>query len=132
MLIKQISVFIENKAGTVGKIIEIIGSNDINISALSIADTTDFGILRLIVDDPYKAAQILTERDFVVKTTDVISIGIENKPGSLINILDTFKDNNIAIDYMYAFVNEEDNAVTILKTDDIDLAVQKLVEKGIK
>ena len=132
MLIKQISVFIENKAGKVSKIIDILGENNIDISALSIADSADFGILRLIVDYPEKAAKILNAEDYLVKTTSVISIGIENKPGGLTKILNTFKDNDITIEYMYAFVNKDNSAVTIIRADDTKLAVAKLAEVGIE
>lgn len=132
MLIKQTSVFIENKPGKMAKIIDILGANDINLNALSIADATDFGILRLITDEPDKAAAVLASEDFVVKTTNVISVNIENKPGGLVKILRIFKDNNIAVDYMYAYVSKDSNAITVIKTDNIDLAVQKLAENGIE
>lgn len=132
MLIKQISVFIENKAGKVSKIIDILGKNNIDISALSIADAADFGILRLIVDDVEKASKVLAANDYLVKTTSVISIGIENKPGGLVKILNTFKDNDIAIEYMYAFVNKDNNAITIIRADNTKLAVAKLAEVGIE
>ncbi len=132
MLIKQTSVFIENKPGKMAKIIDILGANDINLNALSIADATDFGILRLITDEPDKAAAVLASEDFVVKTTNVISVNIENKPGGLVKILRIFKENNIAVDYMYAYVSKDSNAITVIKTDNIDLAVQKLAENGIE
>jgi len=132
MLIKQISVFIENKAGKVAKIIDILGENNIDISALSIADAADFGILRLIVDDVEKASKVLAANDYLVKTTSVISIGIENKPGGLVKILKTFKENDIAIDYMYAFVNKDNSAVTIIRADNTKLAMAKLEEAGIE
>lgn len=132
MLIKQISVFIENKAGKVSKIIDLLGENNIDISALSIADAADFGILRLIVDDVEKASKVLTAHDYLVKTTSVISIGIENKPGGLVKILNTLKDNDIAIEYMYAFVNKDNNAITIIRADNTKLAVEKLEEVGIE
>ena len=132
MLIKQISVFIENKAGKVSKIIDLLGENNIDISALSIADAADFGILRLIVDDVEKASKVLTAHDYLVKTTSVISIGIENKPGGLVKILNTFKENDIAIEYMYAFVNKDNNAVTIIRADNTKLAMEKLAQAGIE
>lgn len=132
MLIKQISVFIENKAGKVSKIIDLLGENNIDISALSIADAADFGILRLIVDDVEKASKVLTAHDYLVKTTSVISIGIENKPGGLVKILNTFKENDIAIEYMYAFVNKDNNATTIIRADNTKLAMEKLAEAGIE
>jgi len=132
MLIKQISVFIENKAGKVSKIIELLGENNIDISALSIADAADFGILRLIVDDVEKASKVLAANDYLVKTTSVISIGIENKPGGLVKILNTFKENDIAIEYMYAFVNKDNNAITVIRADNTKLAMAKLAEAGIE
>lgn len=132
MLIKQTSVFIENKPGKMAKIIDILGENNINISALSIADATDFGILRLITDEPDKAAAVLASEDFVVKTTNVISVNIENKPGGLVKLLRLFKDNNIAVDYMYAYVSKDSSAITVIKTDNIDYTVQKMAENGIE
>ncbi len=132
MLIKQISVFISNKPGKVSQIIDLLGENNIDISALSIADAADFGILRLIVDDVEKATKVLNAHDYLVKTTSVISIGIENKPGGLVKILNTFKDNDITIEYMYAFVNKDNSAVTIIRADNTKLAMAKLEEAGIE
>lgn len=104
MLVKQISVFVENKFGRLADIIKILGDNDIDISALSIADTTDFGILRVIVSDPAKAEDVLKTNGLAVKTTDVLAVAVEDKPGGLAEILALLKKNDIGIEYMYAFM----------------------------
>ena len=101
MLIKQISVFVENRAGRLAEITEIIATNNINIRALSIADTTNFGILRIIVDEPYEVERILKENSLTVSVTDVISVNVEDKAGELAKILRILADKNIAIEYMY-------------------------------
>ena len=119
MFIKQVSIFVENKSGTMADVLDILGKNGIDISALSIADTTDFGILRLIVSDPFKAEKILKENGMIVKLTDVIAVGIDNKPGSLSEILKTLKESGIEIDYMYAFIGKTSHgALVIMKTMD--------------
>lgn len=119
MFIKQVSIFVENKSGTMAEAIDILGKNHIDLYSLSIADTMDFGILRLIVSDPFKAEKILKESGMIVKLTDVIAVGIEDKPGSLSNILNTLKDEEIEIDYMYAFIGKTSHgALVIMKTQD--------------
>lgn len=119
MFIKQVSIFVENKSGTMAEVLDILGKNHIDLCALSIADTTDFGILRLIVSDPMGAEKILKENGMIVKLTDVIAVGIEDKPGSLSNILNTLKENEIEIDYMYAFIGKTSHgALVIIKAPD--------------
>lgn len=133
MFIKQVSIFVENKSGTMADVLEILGKNNIDLSALSIADTTDFGILRLIVSDPYKAEKILKENGMVVKLTNVIAVGIEDKPGSLSTILNTLKENNMEIDYMYAFIGKTSHgALVIMKTGDNEKTIDILSQNGIK
>ncbi len=131
MFVKQISVFVENKSGKLVEIIGILAKSNIDISALSIADTTDFGILRLIVNDPEKAKAALREHGMVVKTTNVIALAIPDEPGGLVGALDVLKENGVAIEYMYAFVGKSDKgAMVILKTDDPDTAVKALEKAG--
>lgn len=133
MLIKQISVFLENKAGSLADVVKLIGDNGIDIFALSIADTTDFGILRLIVSDPEKTKTILSERDMIVKSTDVIAVMVEDKPGGLSHILNVLKDKEITIEYTYAFIGKNDNgAIVIMRTDKPDEAVKLLADTDIK
>lgn len=133
MIIKQVSIFVENKTGSMAEVLDILGNNNIDLNALSIADTTDFGILRLIVSDPYKAEKILKENGMVVKLTDVIAVGIEDKPGSLSHILDILKNNAIEIDYMYAFIGKSNNgALVILKLSDPAKATELLKSNSIQ
>ena len=128
-LIKQISVFVENKSGRLSDILNVIGKNGIDISALSIADTTDFGIVRMIVNNPDKAAEILKSNNLVVKVTDVIALAVADKPGGLAGEIEKLKNAGISIEYMYAFANGSD-AAAVLKSDDPEKVVSILKESG--
>jgi len=133
MRIQQISVFLENKAGRLASVTRTLGDNDIDIRALSIADTRDFGVLRLIVNKPVKAERILKEKGFTVSGTSVIAIGVPNRPGGLADALEILGGAAIGIEYVYAFVGRvEDEALVILKVDDPDAAVGALTARGIK
>ena len=133
MLIKQISVFLENKSGRLAEVTKILGENNIDISALSIADTTDFGILRLIVNNPDMAEKVLRENEFTVSTTNVIGIAVEDKPGGLNKALSVLEKGDIGIEYMYAFVGKaSDEAMVIIRVDDSDKAIETLQNNGIK
>ena len=132
MVVKQLSVFIENKSGRLVQITEILGKNQIDIRAVSIADTTSFGILRLIVDDPDRAKMVLREAGFTVSITEVIAIAIEDKPGGLSKALRVLSDAQISVEYMYAFLSREDKtAYVIFRVEDNDEAVQALRKAGI-
>ena len=127
MFIKQISVFLENKPGRLAEITGVLAQNDIDISALSIADTTDFGILRLIVRDPQKAKKALSESGATVKITDVLAIKISDKPGGLHEALLALDEEKVAIEYVYAFVGKKgSDAFVVLRTSNPELAVQAL------
>ena len=129
-IIKQISVFVENKFGSAGDIITTLSKENINIRALSIADTADYGIMRLIVDNSQKAEKIIKEQGVMVKSTDVLAIPIGDKPGGLATVLEIFKDGEISVDYMYAFVGRKaDKAILVTKTDDLEKS-QILLEKA--
>ncbi len=117
MIIKQLSVFLENRAGRLTELTGILFDNGINISAFSIADTTDFGILRVITGKPELAEQVLKEQGFAVKITDVIGIVMHNKPGALHHALQILTDNGISIEYMYAFAGSDDRATAVIRTD---------------
>ncbi len=131
-MFKQISVFVENKFGRVAKIIELLGENDINISALSIADTTDFGILRLIVDKADEAVSILKESGVMAKCTDVIAVAIDDQPGGLSAVLKIVSAAGIGIEYMYAFLGRKaGKALMVLKADDETKLETVLSENGI-
>lgn len=132
MSVKQISVFVENKKGRLAEITALLAKNNIDISALSIADTTDFGILRLIVNQPELAEKVLKEAGLAVKSTDVIAIGVEDRPGGLSEALKLLDQNHISIEYMYAFVGKnEKKALVIIKTESPDLAVKVLTDANI-
>lgn len=125
MFIKQISVFVENKFGRIAKIVDLLSKNNINISALSIADATDFGILRLIVDKPDDAVSVLRESGVSSKCTDVIAVAIDDRPGGLSKVLDTLTKAEISIEYMYVFVGKKvDKALMVVKTDDMEKSLE--------
>lgn len=133
MLIKQISVFIENKVGRLGEVVGLIGENNIDIYALSLADTTDFGVLRLIVSDPERAKAVLQAQDMIVKSTKVIAVMVEDKPGGLSHTLDVLKEKNISIEYTYAFIGKNDKGATVvMKVDKPDDAVRLLSDTDVE
>ena len=133
MNVKQISVFVENKKGRLAEITKALGENDIDISALSIADTTDFGILRLIVNKPDLAAKILKDKGLAVKATEVIAISVADKPGGLAAALEKLDAEHMSIEYMYAFVGKRTSeALVIIRVEEPDKAVSVLEKNGIK
>jgi len=132
MKVEQISIFLENKAGRLAEVTGILGEANINIRALSLADTTDFGILRLIVNDHEKAKQVLKEHGFTVGRTEVVAVEVEDRPGGLNRILRILFEAGINVEYMYAFVQQSgQNAVLIFRFDDIDNAVNVLTRDGV-
>lgn len=133
MKVEQISVFLENKAGRLLEVAKILGDNGVNIRALSLADTTDFGILRLIVNDNEKAKKVLKENGFTVKVTHVIAVEVDDKPGGLASILNPLAEEGINVEYMYAFVEKSKNkAVLVFKFEDLDRAIEILKKNNIK
>lgn len=133
MLIKQISVFLENKAGRLFSIAEVLGKEGINIRALSMAETADFGIIRLIVDNPEKAAEILKIKGFTVKITSVVAIEVDDRPGGLSDVLKGMEEAGVNVEYMYAFVEKsKNNAIVIFRFENIEKAVELLMAKGMK
>ena len=134
MTVKQLSVFVENRAGRLSAITRLLGDNGINIRAMSIADTKDFGILRLIVNDSEKAMNVLKESNFAVTCTNVLAIRIPDTPGGLASAMECLYKDNISVEYMYAaFITEEDNnAYLVLRVDKADAAVTALSENGYK
>ena len=132
MLVKQISVFVENKPGRMAAILEVLAYNEIDISALSIADTTDFGVLRLIVSDPEKAKKVLNDAGVVVKTTDVVAASMEDRPGGLAEVLNVINDGKIMIEYMYAFAERgKMGAMVVIKVNNPERATELLENAGI-
>lgn len=133
MLNKQLSLFLENKSGRLAEVTRIIADVNVDILAMSIADTTNFGILRLIVDDIDKAAKALQANGLAVKISDVIAIEVPDKPGGLANVLQIIDQANIGIEYMYAFIGKNSSvAHVILKIKDAEKVTSILKEKGIK
>lgn len=131
MIIKQISIFVENKPGRLAEITEIIAKNDINIRALSVADTTHFGILRIIVDDPEMVQRVLKEAGLTVSITSVITAAINDRPGGLAEVLKLFAAHDIQIEYMYAFIAKSENeAYVVMRIENEDEAVKLLKKNG--
>ena len=130
MIVKQLSVFLENKQGRLCAAVDVLAKNDINISALSLADTSDFGILRLMVSEVDRAVQVLRDASFAVMLTDVICLNVPNVSGALSEILESLAANDIFIEYMYAF-SEGDNANVVIRPTDIDRCVSILTAGNI-
>ncbi len=133
MELYQVSVFVENKAGRLAEITEVLSDNSINMRALSIADTTDFGILRLIVDDPRTTERILMENGFTVTITRVIGVFVPDRPGGLSFVLRLLSDAGVSVEYLYAFIEKTaDKASVILRVDDDEKAKAVLADNGIE
>ena len=133
MLIKQISVFVENKSGRLAEITKVIADANIDMRALSIADTTDFGILRVIVNKPDEAEKLLREAGMTVSVTNVIAIGVNDEPGCFSNALQVLAANNVDVEYMYAFVSRDTKkAYIIVRVADNDKAIGVLTREGIE
>jgi len=132
-MFKQITVFLENKPGRLEEVTGCLAAAGINLHALSLADTTDFGILRLIVSDPEAALTVLRENDFMVKTAEVLAVATGHTPGSLHKVLQALSEQNISIEYMYAFTShhKDYDAVLIFNLSDQAAAAKKLKERGI-
>lgn len=132
MKVEQISIFIENKSGRLAEVARVLGEQGVNIRALSLADTSDFGILRLLVDNTDAAQAILKEKGFTVNKTEVVAVEVPDAPGGLYNILQVLDAAKINVEYMYAFVERNaGNAVIIFRFDEVDNAIATLSEKGV-
>jgi hypothetical protein len=132
MDIKQIFVCLENKAGRLGEVTKVLAQAQINIRALSIADTADFGILRLIVDKEAEAIKALNEAGFTTRVTDVVAVEIDDKPGGLARVMELFQKKNINIEYLYASLEgKEGKAVVIFKLEDHKKGLQIIKENAI-
>jgi hypothetical protein len=131
--LEQISVFLENQPGRLCEVTRILVEANINIRALSLADTTDFGILRLIVSNNEKARKELKANGFTVGTTDVVAVEVSDNPGGLHHIVKLLKNVNVNIEYMYAFVEHSgENAIIIFRFDNIDAALEHLKKSGVR
>src|SRR5512144_1980158 len=133
MKVEQISIFLENKSGRLADVTDVLAKNGINIRALSLADTIDFGILRLIVSDLEKTKQLLKDSGFTVGQNEVVAVEVPDLPGGLAGILTALTGKRINVEYMYAFVRKcEGDAVLIFRFDDIEKAIDALGEAGIR
>jgi hypothetical protein len=131
---KQVSVFLENKSGRLAEVCQTLGDNDVNIRALCIADTSDFGILRMIVDTPDAATACLRDAGFSVGETDVLAVQIPDQPGGLAGVLELLQDQNVNVEYMYAFFTTvEGNAVVVFRVGDepMQRVVDVLTSNGV-
>lgn len=131
--IKQISIFMENKPGRMARVAKTLSDADVNIRALTIAEAGDFGVIRMVVDDTEKGYRVLRDGGFTVSETDVLAVEIKDTPGGLYEIVDTLGENNINMDYAYAFVTAKaERAMLILRVDDLKRATQVLNEAGVR
>ena len=132
MKVKQISIFIENKSGRLAEVARLLGEKGVNIRALSLADTSDFGILRLLVDNTDIALETLKEGGFTVNKTEVVAVEVPDQPGGLCEILQVLDKAEVNVEYMYAFVERNvGNAVIIFRFDEIDSAIETLQKEGV-
>jgi len=132
MIVKQLSVFVENKPGKLIEALETLGNSGIDLRALSLADTSDFGILRAIVDKPDKALEALTEAGFLVKTNEVLAVVIDDRPGGLAAVVRILTEANVNIEYTYAFVaHSKDNAYVIVRVDSNEKAISVLTKNEV-
>ena len=133
MVVKQISIFVENKEGRIKKAIDTLAKQNINIRALSIADTTKYGILRLIVSDNEKAIEALENDNFIVKENDVIILAVPDKPNGLNSTLAVFDEKGINLEYLYAFVSSKtDEAIVVMRLENMEKAIEALNESNVK
>ncbi len=135
MFVQQISIFLENRSGRLYEVTRILSEANINICALCIADTVDFGILRLIVNDPQKAEEVLRESGFTVMKNNVLAVVMDNTPGSLFKILAVLKEDGMQVEYTYAFVEQscenKKEAMVVLCIDNVDKGLKRLQESKI-
>ena len=132
MHIRQISVFLENRKGRLAEMTKLLAENRINIRAISLADMTDLGVLRLIVNDPERCLGVLKANDFAAQATEVVAVEVPDWPGALHNLLEVLNANGLNVEYMYASVGKKvDTAVVIFKVDPVDEAVAVLRRNGI-
>lgn len=132
MKIKQLSIFLQNRMGSLSKPLEVLSNAGVNIKAMCMADTSEFGILRLVVDDPLKGKEALEEQNFLVKITDIIGVEMNDTPGGLTAVLKVIKDYEIDLEYLYAFTHEKvGKAILLLHADDIDNLIDVLEDNNI-
>lgn len=132
MYVKQISVFIENQPGKLVDFTELLGREGIDLIALSIADTTNFGILRCIVYDYERAAEVINNAGYTARVTDVLAVSVPDQPGGLAKSIRILTDAGISIEYLYSFVrNAKDNALLVFRVEELDRAAEALTDNGV-
>jgi hypothetical protein len=133
MKISQVSIFLENKSGRLSEVTRLLAEQKINIRALTLADTSDFGILRLIVNNPQKALTVLRGNGFTVAQTEVIAAEVKDKPGGLAEIVDILSKAKLNIEYMYAFVEKQkEKAIIVFKIENVDKAIEVLTKNEVR
>ena len=133
MKLRQISVFVENRIGRVAELTHLLGENDINIRAVSLADTHDFGIVRLIVNDVDRALDVLRKQKFTVHDTEVVAISIPDEPNGLANVLFMLGEEELDVGYLYGFVEQTGkNAILIFRFEEVDRAIETINAKGLR
>jgi hypothetical protein len=132
MTANQLSVFIENRRGTLGEVLHVLKENDVNIFSISLADTTEYGLLRLIVSDAEKGKNVLLEAGFSAMLTKVLIIKVPHVAGSLQKILTLVAEKDVNIEYMYGLSVEAEDASIVMKTNDLDIAIEVLREGNIE
>ncbi len=133
MRVEQISIFLENKSGRLAEVTDILANAGVNIRALSLADTADFGVLRVIVNQNEQAKAALKSHGFTVGKTEVLAVAVPDRPGGLAKILGVLHSAGINVEYMYAFVQRSgDNAIMIFRFDEIEKAISTLTGAGVR
>jgi hypothetical protein len=133
MKITQISVFLENRKGRLSEVCSMLDQADINIRALTIAETESFGVLRMVVDKPSKAADLFRKKGITANLTDVVAAEVPDTPGGLAEVLKTLSEHDVNVEYMYGFVEKNsENALLVFRFDNLELAARILLENGLK
>ncbi|MDD4295171.1 MAG: ACT domain-containing protein [Candidatus Omnitrophica bacterium] len=133
MKIIQVSVFLENKKGRIHDAVHVLGAANVNIKALTIAENEEFGVLRMVLDNPKDGVAALKKAGFVASITDIVAVEVDDRPGGLAKVLKILDENNINLEYMYAFVEKTaSNAIVVFRFDDADKAINVLTENNIR
>ena len=132
-MLKQLSIFVENEVGSLRNVTTVLKNNNINIRAIATFDSPEFGILRIIVDKPEEANELLIDNGFVLKVTNVIAVNLEDKPGELDRVLEVIENAGLNLNYIYSFViRGQEKPLMVMHIDDLEIAMQILTENGVK
>lgn len=131
MIIQQLSIFLENKTGRLTEVTHVLGQAGINLSAFSMAESSDFGIMRVILSDPEKAQHLLTEKGFTVTLSDVVCLRVPNTPGTLSQALLVLSEAGVSIEYMYAFARKDDAALVVIRANDTQRCIDALQSSNL-